>query len=138
MFARKGISIMEVQCVAAAQPCKENKGKLIGAGLGTAAGVAYNVHDGKKLVDYIGRNLAPIQKNHPNITGTYKDVFQSYLKTNSQTGKKGIIFLKNKTQMAKRAGVMGAVVAGCAAAGLILGAVADKIKETYVNKKANI
>ena len=138
MRARKGSMIMETQCVAVNQPYKTNKGKIIGAGIGTAAGVAYNVHDGKQLMGYIGRNLSKIQEKHPNITGTYKDVFQSYLKTNTQTGKKGIVFLKNKAQVAKRTGLIGAVVAGLALTGAIVGAVADKIKESIENKKSNI
>ncbi len=127
MIARKGKISMRTECVTVNQPSKHNKGKMIGAGIGTAAGVAYNIHDGKQLLGYINRNLEKIQLKHPNITGTPKDVFQSYLKTHSETGKKGIVFLKNKAQVLKRTGVMAGLVAACAAAGIAVGAVIDKI-----------
>lgn len=129
---------MKTDCVARTTPYETNKGKVIGAGLGATGGIAYIAHDSKPLLSYINKNLDKIKVSHPNTTGTYKDIFCSYLKKNTETGKQGIVFLKNKTQVAKRAGLIAGVVAAGAIAGTIIGAVVDKITESAVNKKQNI
>lgn len=134
---------METQCVGVTMPHKSNSGKIAGAGIGAAAGIAYNVHEAKGLVGYINgltsdgaSRLSKIQVKHPNITGTYKDVFQSYLKSD-ETGKKGIVFLKNNKEVVKRVGVMAGVIAAAAAGGILLGTVIDKIKTAVTNKQQN-
>ncbi|MBQ4123434.1 hypothetical protein IJD44_06950 [bacterium] len=129
---------MSIQCVAVNDSHKNNSGKYMGAGLGAAAGFAYNVHDANKILEYVRPRLDKIQKVCPQMTGTYKDVFQSYLKQDTKTGKQGIIFLKEKAQIAKRAGLIGGIVIGGAMIGLALGAVIDKIRDSIASKKQNV
>ena len=120
-------------------PVKPNTAKQTGAKLGALAGTVYIAHETKPLREYIGKHLDKIQIKHPNIKGNYADIFKSYLKTaktGANAGKKGLYVCKNSTEIAKRSGLLGAVVVAGAMAGLAIGSVIDNVKHAKAKKAA--
>ena len=122
---------------------KTNAGKIIGTGLGTAAGVAKVAKGTKPLRAYINAKFDKIVVDHPNIHNNFTDVFKSCIKT-KENGKVGLWVASNAKEVAKTTKALAKIAAPYVAIGLAAGILIDaavngikKAKSKKIAKVAN-